>query len=68
LFKKFKEVTVEEMEENEHFRAHALQVTEAVSLAVATLDDMDDLVAILKQLGGAHAPYGLQSAHYDVSH
>lgn len=67
MFKNFKEVTIEEVEENEHFRAHALQVTESVSLAVATLDDMDDLVGILKQLGAAHSPHGLQNAHYDVS-
>ena len=57
---------MEEIEENEHFRAHALQVTESVSLAVSTLDDMDDLVSILKQLGAAHSPHGLQNAHYDV--
>ena len=58
---------MKEIEENEHFRAHALQVTESVSLAVTTLDDMDELVGILKQLGAAHSPHGLQNAHYDVS-
>lgn len=68
LFKNFSEVTMEEIEENEHFRHHALQVTESVSLAVATLDDMDDLVGILKSLGAAHSPHGLQNAHYDVSY
>ena len=68
LFKKFSEATVEELEENEHFRAHALQVTESVSLAVSTMDDMDELVSILKQLGAAHSPHGLQNAHYDVSY
>lgn len=67
LFKNFAETSMEEIEENEQFRAHALQVTESVSLAVSTLDEMDELVGILKQLGAAHSPHGLQNAHYDVS-
>ena len=67
MFKYFSEASMEELEENEHFRGHALQVTESVSLAVSTLDDMDELVCILKQLGAAHSPHGLQNAHYDVS-
>ena len=68
MFKKFSDVSKEEVAENEHFRAHALQVTESVSLAVSSLDDMDSLVLILKDLGSAHSSQNLQNAHFDVSH
>ena len=67
MFKNFSEVSAEEMVENEHFRGHALQVTEAVSLAVSTLDDMDALVLILKDLGSVHSSHSLQNKHFEVS-
>lgn len=54
--------------ENEHFRSHALQVTETVSLAVSSLDDVESLVLILKDLGSAHSSHDLQNAHFDVSY
>lgn len=67
MFKKFSDISIEEVEENEHFRSHALQVTESVSLAVSSLDDMESLVLILKDLGGAHSTHNLQNSHFDVS-
>lgn len=67
MFASFANVSKEELEENEHFRSHALQVTETVSLAVSTLYDMDSLVPVLKELGAAHSSHDLQKAHFDVS-
>lgn len=67
MFEKFANVSMEEMAENEHFRGHALQVTESVSLAVSTLDDMDALVLILKDLGSVHSSQNLQNKHFEVS-
>ena len=67
MFKKFSDVPQQDVEENEHFRSHALQVTESLSLAVATLEDMDSVVMLLKDLGGAHTSHNLQTSHFEVS-
>ena len=66
MFDKFSNASKEEITENEHFRSHALQVTESLSLAVSTLDDMDSLVLILKDLGSLHSTHNLQNAHFEV--
>ena len=58
---------MDELENNEDFRAHALQVTEAVSLAVSFLQDIPGLFSVLKDLGSVHTVYGIQDAHFDVS-
>ena len=68
LFKSFRDLPFEQLPENEDFRSHALQVTETISLAVSSLDDIEGLLLVLKDLGGAHSSYGLQDAHFDVSH
>ena len=68
MFYNFADVSKEDIVENEHFRGHALQVTETVSLAVSSLDDMESLVLILKDLGSAHSSHDLQNTHFDVSH
>ena len=67
MFKSFNDVPFEELPSNEDFCAHALHVTETISLAVSSLDDMDSLVDVLKDLGGSHSSHGLQDAHFDVS-
>ena len=67
MFKKFIDVPFEELPENEHFRGHALQVTETISLAVSTLDDMETLIGVLKDLGAAHSTHGLNDEYFDVS-
>lgn len=67
MFKSFKDLPLDELPENEDFRAHALQVTEAISLAVSTLDDLEALSGILKELGEAHSAHNLKDAHFDVS-
>ena len=56
-----------ERDSNEAYQSHALQVVEAVALAVDSLDDMPGLSMILKDLGSVHSVLGVQDAHFDVS-
>lgn len=67
MFKKFSDVPYEELSENENLQSHALQVMETVSLAVSLLEDTEELVSALKQIGGSHGSHDLQQAHFDVS-
>lgn len=68
LFPKFQDIPQEELKDSEPFRAHALNVTEAVDLAVSTLCDLPSLYLILKDLGSVHCGQGLQDPHFDVSY
>ena len=67
MFKKMQNVPFNELENDENFRSHSLQVMETIALAVSILDDIDGLVGILQDLGMSHGPQGLQDAHFDVS-
>lgn len=67
LFKKFSDIPNEELPENEHFQSHGLHVMETVALAVSSLNNIDELVVVLRELGGTHGSYDLQQAHFDVS-
>ncbi len=67
MFKSFADVPFDDLPEIEEFRAHALQVTETISVAVSSLDDLETLAMVLKDLGQAHTPQGLQDVHFDVS-
>ena len=68
LFPKFRDLPKDEMYSSEPFRAHALNVTEAVDMAVSSLEDIPGLVSVLKDLGSVHCPFGIQDAHFDVSY
>ena len=50
------------------FKGHAGAVIGTVDAAVGLLEknDMDTLVAVLKDLGGKHVEYGIVEAHYPV--
>ena len=67
-FPKFRDLPKDEMYSSEPLRAHALNVTEAVDMAVSSLDDIPGLLSVLKDLGSVHCPYGIQDAHFDVSY
>ena len=67
MFKKFCDLPYDQLPENEHLQGHAYQVMETVGLAVSSLNDTDELVVVLQELGGAHGSYDLQQAHFDVS-
>ena len=68
LFSKLRDLPKDEMYSSEPFRAHALNVTQAVDMAVSSLDDIPGLLSVLKDLGSVHCPYGIQDAHFDVSY
>ena len=67
MFKSFADAPFDSLPEIEEFRAHALQVTETISVAVSSLDDLETLAMVLKDLGQAHTPQGLKDVHFDVS-
>ena len=67
LFPKFAHVPQKELEENEQFKHHALQVVEAVDLATSMLRVVDELRDVLISLGSIHVSMGLQDVHFDVS-
>lgn len=66
MFKKFSEVPFDQLAENEDLQSHGYQVMETVSLAVSSLDDIEELIVVLRELGGAHGSYDLQQAHFDL--
>ncbi len=68
LFPKFRDVPADERESNETYSQHALQVVEAVQLAVQSLDDLPGLFMILKDLGSVHCLHNVQDAHFEVSY
>lgn len=67
LFPKFEKIPPKELEKNEQFQHHALQVVEAVDLAISMLQEVDDLRDVLISLGSIHVSMGLQDVHFDVS-
>lgn len=66
MFTKMKDVTFNELEEDEVFRSHSLQVMETISIAISSLDDVKELTSVLQDLGTAHGPQGLKDAHFDL--
>lgn len=67
LFPKFRDVPIEELENNEDYRSHALQVVEAVGLAISFLDELGELEVVLGDLGSVHCNNMLKDEHFDVS-
>nr|QIA61850.1 neuroglobin-like protein [Halichondria panicea] len=66
LFKKFSDIPNEQLPENEDLQSHGLQVMETVALAVSSLNNTEELVVVLRELGGAHGSHNLQQAHFDL--
>lgn len=67
MFKKFRDVSIDQLSENKEFRSHGLYVAEAMSLVILALDDAESFVLVLKDLGAVHSSYGLQDIHFIVS-
>ena len=67
MFPKMKDVPFNQLEKDDVFRSHSLQVMEAIALAISCLDDVETLTSVLKELGCAHGSQGLKDAHFDVS-
>jgi hypothetical protein len=68
LFSKFSNVPFDELPGSEQFSSHALQLAETLTLAVTSLDDLEGLSLVLKDLGAAHSDRELKDVHFDVSH
>ena len=66
MFPKFVDVPAEDLEANEDYRRHALQVVEAVGLAIGMLDDAAALEEVLENLGSAHCNHKVEDPHFDV--
>ena len=67
MFTKLKGIPFMQLEEDENFLSHSLQVMEAISLAISCLDDVGELTEILKILEHSHGSHSLVDAHFDVS-
>ncbi len=51
---------------NADLAAQRRKLVQALALAVASLDRLDELVPTLEALGSRHASYGVQDAHYET--
>ena len=55
------------MKHNAQVRAHALRVMGTVEKVVARLDEPDNLINVLHQLGRRHSTYSVKPEYVDVS-
>lgn len=51
---------------NRMIREHGTKVMETIGQAVDTLDNVEDLVSALKDLGLRHTQYGVTKMHFEV--
>lgn len=54
------------MYDSPKFKGHALKVVTTIGVAVKGLDNMDELVPVLKDLGTKHVKYGVLEEHYPL--
>ena len=52
---------------NDRLRAHGTKVMETVGVAVDSLDDLDALVGVIKDLAARHVGYNVTKQHLEVS-
>ena len=68
MFRKFSDIPLDQLPQDENLQSHAVQVMETVGLAVSYLNkNTEELIEVLRELGGSHGPHNLQKAHFDVS-
>lgn len=67
LFRRLKNLSIEELPSNSLFKAHASKVGAALGTIVDHLDRPKELEEILKVIGINHKKYGLSSKHFQVS-
>nr|CAH0102329.1 unnamed protein product [Daphnia galeata] len=63
-FKKFTNVPADKLAENKAFQVHAMNVMNAVTMVVDSLDDIPKLVNELKNLGESHGRNNIQVSHF----
>ena len=57
---------IENYQESEQYIQHVVKVASTVGKAVDNLENLDQLLPILKQLGKDHIPKGVGKDHYPV--
>lgn len=67
LFKRLKDLPVDELAANPQFRVHASKVGASLGSTVEYLDKPEELEELLKDLGIKHKKYGLTPTHFQVS-
>lgn len=67
LFKRLKNLSIEELEFNSQFKAHASKVGAALGSTIDHLDKPEELEELLTDLGIKHKKYGLTPEHFHVS-
>lgn len=67
LFKRLKDLSIDELATNPQFQAHASKVGAALTSTVDHLDKPKELEELLTDLGIKHKRYGLTPTHFQVS-
>ncbi|CAF0861970.1 unnamed protein product [Brachionus calyciflorus] len=58
--------THDQMNSNQMLKAHGEKLFSAIDMAVNSLDDMNNLVPILVQLGSGHCKWGVKEEHFEI--
>jgi len=67
LFKRLKNLSIDELASNPQFKSHASKVGAALGSTVNHLDKPEELEKLLTDLGIKHKKYGLTPKHFEVS-
>lgn len=67
LFKRLKDVSIDELATNPKFQAHASKVGATLVSIVNFLDKPKELEKLLSSIGSRHKKYGLTPTHFQAS-
>lgn len=67
VFPKFKDVPRDQLESNNAYQSHTLNVVKTVDVGVKKMNDIPTLSKTLQQLGKRHLNRGIKDVHFDVS-
>lgn len=67
LFKRLKNLSIDELATNPHFMSHASKVGAALASTIDHLDKPEELEKLLTNLGIKHKKYGLSAKHFQVN-
>jgi len=67
LFKRLKDLSIDELPNNSQFKAHASKVGAALGSTISYLDKPKELKELLTDIGIKHKRYGLTPTHFQVS-
>lgn len=67
IFKRLKNLSIDELSSNPQFKAHASKVGAALGSTIDHLDRPEELEELLTDLGIKHKKYGLTPKHFQVS-